>query len=244
MRRVSIYADFRFRARRQDVLATFSSEGQQCFTAMMVALEQRKVSRGERLEATVSLLRKVDDSYKVAALNFFAEPAQKTLIEKIELGSLKSFTHVTKNSAKQSCALEELLSDDVGRLAWGAFSLKKVKQPQLLAIEKPKRSDSKRTCPKDQLNLEDLSIISCAGRYLNRHFDYSFMKQLSTNGANIVHRIAMILATDYGTRIDLAIITAAKVLTDPIVGGDAGHCYCMLKARQFPESWASLYGLD
>lgn len=210
---------------------------------MTIALEQRKLSNGAKLEATVALLREVDDTYKIAALTFIAEPAQRSFISRIEIGGLQSFSLVPEISAKRQYALENLLSDDVGGLAWGAFSLKKVKQPQSVVNEKPERIDSKRTFPTDQLTLEDLSIIGCAGTYQNRDFNYSFMKQLSTDGANIVHRIAMILATDYCVRIDVAIITAAKVLTDPIVGGDARHCYCMLKVHQFPESWASLYGL-
>lgn len=244
MRRVSIYADFRFRARRQDVLAAYSSEGQQCFTAMTLALEQCKLSSGKTLEATETLPQEVEDSFKAAALIFVAEPAQRSVIERIELGNLRPPPPEQEISAMRISTLDNIICDDVGRLAWGAFSLKKVQQFQSVAIEERKHSDGRPTFLRDQLSLQDLSIICCAASYQDRQFDCSFMRQLSTSGANIVHRIAMILATDYRTRIDLAIITAAKVLSDPVVGGDADHCYCMLKAHQFPPSWALRYGLD
>lgn len=246
MKRISIYAEVGFKTQMKDVLANYSWEGKECFKAMDLALKQYKLPSSELLWSAGSAPQDVEEVFKVAALNFVLEPAQNSFLERIQLVALGEQFCEDHIQGESTAPLGNLPIERIGQLAWGAFSLKKIRQHQSETIVNSHRPYRIRNRNRngDQLSLQDLTMIECAASYQGLHFDCSFMRQLSTAGANTVHRIAMILANDFHARIDVAIVKAAKLLSDPIVHGDADHCYCMLKERRFPASWALQYRLD
>lgn len=241
VKRASEFADSAFRARRQEVLAENCVEGQQCFIAMAHVLRRHYVQSDDPIRSSCLALEEKDE-IKAIVLNFVAEPAQRIAIEHIGL-SLDEMGSRRYDNSIAAVPIKNLSSATIGKLAWGAMSLRKVLQSE------PEINKKKEPCPIrsdriDQLGLHDLSIIKCAACYQDRQFDYSFMGQLSAGGADTVHRVAMLIVTEYRLRIDMAITTAAKILVDPLVGGDGDHCRSMLKRRQLPPEWARRYGLD
>lgn len=242
VKRASEFADSAFRTRRQEVLAENCVEGQQCFVAMADALRRHYAESDENTRSS-SLAWEEEDEFKPIVLNFVAEPAQRIAIDHIDL-SLNDMESSRYEDSITAGQLRAFSKATIGRLAWGALSLRKVLQSESTIKQKTDRPCSIRSSRIDQLSLHDLSIINCAACYQDRQFDYSFMGQLSAGGADTVHKIAMLIATEYCMRIDMAITVAAKILVDPLVGGDGDHCRSMLKRRQLPPEWAVQYGLD
>ncbi|WP_267400505.1 hypothetical protein [Pseudomonas sp. GM_Psu_2] len=238
IRRASLFVDSSLRRRRQQILAANSTEGHQYFLAMKQALTEFDVDIGACADATETMRRSSGEKFKIDVQRFISEPAQKIAIGQT-LNSRQSHVYsLSKSQGVLSPSHSALIDTKVGDLAWGAFSLKKLSQSCTPGSSKSTQARLTGASYGNQLNLEDLAVIDCAVCYRNDDFDYYFMTQLSAGGAEVVHRVAMIIARDYYVRVDKAIVAAAKMLLDPIVGGDADHCCSMLKQRQIPTSWA------
>lgn len=241
VKRASAFSDSAFRMRRQEVLATNHFEGRQFFVAMVRALRDRGLASDDDAIADLLVPEQVAKLNPVV-LNFVAEPAQRSLIEYTNPCSSANSQNCRKNPLPAVC--RNLANVNIGRLAWGAFSFGKLMHTSIQNNECMAEARSMQCGRADQLSLQDLSIIKCAACYQSCQFDYSFMEQLTADGATTVHRVAMMLANEFRLRVDTAIVTAAKLLVDPLVGGDGDHCRSMLKRRQIPASWVAQYGLD
>lgn len=240
LRRAAIFAEPALRRRRQEILAVYCYDGQRCFAAMREAFRRGVVTAdGDNLRAT-SPDQDETDLFTSAIMNFVAEPAQKLVIKKNYVSRSEEVDPGDDVPITLPASYVNFRSGEIGRLAWGAFSLKKIMYPVSVGVERPKKSNSIRLGSGVQLSLRDLSIIECAAFYQEGDFDHAFMRRLSDGGAAVVHRIAMIVVNDFSIRVDKAIVIAAKTLADPLVGGDADHCCSMLKTRQFPPSWAAI----
>lgn len=232
-----------FSKRRQEVLAAPCIQGKQIFVSMTQILRQDKSLTGARIEQTVSGGSEEEKISKESVLKFVSEPSQRVAIELLRSSAEEDSISNLRSSIAPSLTGESLEVLDVGRLAWGALSLNKANQSPTVSIVKPEQADAIRSSQSDHLNLKDLSILGCTVCYQGQQLDFSFMSQLSADGAEIIHRTALLIAIDYRLRIDTAIVTAARILIDALVGGDARHCCCMLKRRQLPASWIEKYNL-
>lgn len=243
VKRASMLAAPAFSRRRQEVLAAHCIQGEQIFVSMTQFLRQENSLTGDRIEQLISDESEEEKRLKESVLKFVSEPSQRVAIE-----LLRSSAAVDSISALRSPTAPVLRGGsleglNVGRLAWGALSFNKANYSRTRFTVKPELGDTIRGSQSDHLNLKDLSILGCSVCYQGQQLDFSFMSQLSSDGAEIIHRTALLIAIDYGLRIDAAIIAAARILIDPLVGGDARHCYCMLKRRQLPASWTAKYNL-
>lgn len=243
LRRASLFAASALRGRRQKILAANSAEGRQYFLAMKQALARSSVESVNSAGPANSLKRNVEEDFISDALRFISEPVQKTAIGYVLMrGAVQTYS--LAGPGKMLTSSQCLGVDNiVAELAWGAFSFNKRLQSHSIARPRFSPQNSINEGCGKQLNLQDLNILDCAVCYHDRELDYSFMMQLSADGAEIVHRVAMLIACDYNLRVDRAIVAAAKILLDPLVGGDADHCCCMLKRRELPRSWAEYYDL-
>lgn len=244
VRRASVFAENSLRLRRHEILTSNSIEGRLCFIVMM---QELKLNASEGCDKGVdlgSITTQGQAALEDAVSRFVAEPAQKIVAERLRslgLENLNSKPSATDASCSHHGYVESL---SVAQLAWGAFSLRKVLRNESVAIESRQPGHLKSTRRSARLELADLSIVDCAVRYQDRHLEYSFMSLLSADGAALVHRVAMLLASMHRLRIDTAIATAAKILVDPLVGGDADHCCSMLKGHNYPASWGQRYNLN
>lgn len=226
--------------RRIEVLATNAPEALKYVSAIRkaIALEQVKP---DDVNAGVFETRDEEEILRIAA-SYLSAPAQAIANRKsYERPDLTSTTSEHVGAQSRSYAFE--VAPTLGELAWGAYSYgKSLCQHQVQPALVPTNS-SQRDRRLKQLGLPDLAIIECAIRYQEREFDVGFIKHLSADGAEIIHKVAMVLACDFSQRIDTAIGTAAAVLIDPIIGGDADLCLCVLRSRRLPLHWGPKYGL-
>lgn len=244
VKRASELVEFALTTRRLEVLAMHFADGQRCYDAVIHVLDVREHSSNKRQSALRSSSLGADQSFGAVALKFVLEPAQCAVLA----GSMTREADAAEASqisgrCVQPCAATDVFSPNVGQIAWGALSLRKVLGYEFAPPERATQRTDVQKRESGQLSLQDLSIIECAVSYLDNQIDYSVMRHLSERGAAFVHRVAMLIATEFSFRIDNAIATAIRVLIDPLVGGDFEHCCCMLKRRQFPAIWVQKYEL-
>lgn len=243
LKRASISAENAFRTRRHEILASNCIEGRRCFLALMQQLQLNTSVECRQFEEFESIATEDQETFKRAVINFVSEPAQRSAVDRVKGSGLANADPDLSINGAPCYSHLTIPKPSIAKLAWGAFSLKKVLQHQSLVIENsgPRHfGDGK---PSAQLGLQDLSIIDCAVRYQDYHFEYAYMRLLSADGAALVHRVAMLVAIEHNLRIDIAIATAARILIDPLVGGDADHCCSMLRAHSYPSSWGEQYNL-
>lgn len=239
-----MFAENTLRLRRHEIIASNSIEGRLCYVAMLQELQLSASEGCEKGEGFGSITTQDQAALKNAVSRFVSEPAQRIAAERLknlDLENAKSKPSVLDASGSDDEHVENL---SIAQLAWGAFSFRKVLQNKNLTTESSLSCQLTSVKRSPQLGLPDLSIVDCAVRYQDHHLEYSFMSLLSPDGAALVHRVAMLLASEHRLRIDTAIASAARILVDPLVGGDADHCCSMLKGQNYPVSWGKKYNLD
>ena len=244
VQRASDCVEVTLRTHRLEVLARHHRAGQQYLHAVMRFVDQQKKYPHENEELTGPTVSASEVCADAITRAFFGAPAQRLASPKVEgPASTPPRTAGAGSDSDPKPAENVSYSSNLGEQSWGAFCLGRVLgcHPDLTE----RRSEPKATSDLQQehIALKDLAFMECAIHFMEQDLDYAFMKHLSEAGANTVHRIALILANEFSIRVDNAIATSARLLLDPLIGGDAYQCICILKGRHIPEAWRTKYNL-
>lgn len=242
--RASDCVEVTLRTHRLEVLARHYLAGQQYLDAAARFLDQQKKYSNKNEEGASPVLSTSEVSADAVTRAFFNAPAQRIALTRAVDSASNSLGNVGPSSdSVPKLRRSASYSSNLGAQAWGAFSLGKVLGCHPDLDEQRSELDATRDLQQEQVVLKDLAVMECAVCYMEQDLDYSFMKHLSKAGATAVHRIAMILANEFSIRVDSAIATSARLLLDPLIGGDVDQCICILKKRHLPEAWLAKYNL-
>lgn len=231
--------------RRTEVLAANAPEALRYIAVVSKAVYPPRIPTDGGNTATETRENGDDEEIFRIIARYLSAPAQAKVIANRKITESRNLTSTRPERIDdhgESQALAE--APTIGELAWGAFSFGKGLCRRQMQAESNRDMLGQRKSRFRQLNLSDLSIIECAVSYQDCELDVGFMKHLSADGAEVIHSVAMVVACDFSQRIDTAIRTAAAVLIDPLVGGDADLCLCLLRSRRLPVHWSRKYGLQ
>lgn len=242
--RATAQAEPTLNSRRIAVLAANAPEAVKYIAAVHNAVALAGMQADDGNAATETRKNGDEEAISRIAVAYLSKPAQAQTIANRTSTDCANLTSTRPEGIGEHVRSQTLVKPpSLGELAWGAFSYGESLRERQLEAEMSGDMLSHRKNRYRQLDLFDLSIIECAISYQDYEFDVGFMKHLSAEGAEIIHSVAMIIASDFNKRIDTAIRTAAAVLIDPIVGGDADLCLCLLRSRRLPAHWNRKYHL-